>query len=469
LEFEMAKAPKTKSTDVPEAGSSDSSEGVTLIPLSQLQRKPSKINVRTVEPTGIEALADNIAAVGLLQNLIAVPYAKGRFEVVAGGRRLRALQLLVKRRKLPVDHPVPCQIRQADSAILASLSENVQREAMHPADEFDAFARLVGTGKAIEDVAASFGVTPVVVQRRLKLAAVSPRLMTDFRAGALSLEQMMALTLSDDHAAQEAAFYNVPEWARTASHIRQRLVGGDVRATDRRARFVGLDAYQAAGGVIREDLFADADRAPAYLSDSALLDRIVDERLQNVAVQVQAEGWQWVQVTHSLSYSETQSMRRVSHERVAPTAEQAARFASLEEAIDARQLELSEAEEAEDDERYGQAEEAISELQNELERLRDSLRVFPAFARTVAGAFVSLDGDGVIEIDRGWVRREDVSKLNALVADRAKRPEPDHDDSGEGDNDGDNCDNDDGAPVREDAESDDNEAAPACPPPSRET
>src|SRR3990170_2282631 len=176
---------------------------------------------------------------------------------------------------------------------------------MHPADEFDAFARLVGTGKAIEDVAASFGVTPLVVQRRLKLAAVSPRLMTDFRAGALSLEQMMAMTLSDDHAAQEAAFYDVPEWRRSASQIRERLVEEDVRATDRRALFVGLDAYRASGGGVREDLFADDDRAPAYLTDPALLDRLVDERLQNVVAQVQAEGWQWVRVAPGVIFSET--------------------------------------------------------------------------------------------------------------------------------------------------------------------
>ena len=76
---------------------------------------------------------------------------------------------------------------------------------MHPADQFEAFAALVAEGRPIEDIAADFSVTPLVVQRRLKLANVSPRLMADYRADAVSLDQLMALAITDDHTAQEAA------------------------------------------------------------------------------------------------------------------------------------------------------------------------------------------------------------------------------------------------------------------------
>jgi ParB family chromosome partitioning protein len=105
---------------------------------------------------------------------------------------------------------VPCLLVADGTARTASLTENVQREAMHPADQFEAFAALVAEGRPIEDIAADFGVSPLVVQRRLKLANVSPRLMADYRAGAVTLDQLMALAITDDHAAQEAAFYGAP-------------------------------------------------------------------------------------------------------------------------------------------------------------------------------------------------------------------------------------------------------------------
>src|SRR3546814_18745593 len=94
---------------------------------------------------------------------------------------------------------------------------------MHPADQFAAFAALVKEGRPVEDIAADFGVSPLVVQRRLKLANVSPRLMADYRAGGVTLEQLMALTITYDHAAQEDAFYGALEWQRTPSKLRARL------------------------------------------------------------------------------------------------------------------------------------------------------------------------------------------------------------------------------------------------------
>jgi ParB family chromosome partitioning protein len=135
--------------------------------------------------------------------------------VVAGDRRLTALKLLAKKKRIAADFEVPCLLVPDASARTISLAENLLREQMHPADQFEAFAALVKEGRSIEDIAADFGVSPLVVQRRLKLANVSPRLLADYRAGAVTLEQLMALTITDDHAAQEAAFYGAPEWQRS--------------------------------------------------------------------------------------------------------------------------------------------------------------------------------------------------------------------------------------------------------------
>ena len=149
-----------------------------LVSLSRL--RPSIRNVRRGGGASIPELASSIARVGLLHNLAVVQSADGvHFDVVAGRRRLAALKLLAKRRKLPKDFEVPCLLVADGAGRTVSLTENVQREAMHPADQFEAFAALVAEGKPVEDIAADFGVTPLVVQRRLKLANVSPRLLAD--------------------------------------------------------------------------------------------------------------------------------------------------------------------------------------------------------------------------------------------------------------------------------------------------
>ena len=234
------------------------SKSMLLVSLSQL--RPSRRNVRKTAGQSIDALAASIERVGLLQNLTVIATADGvHYEVVAGGRRLAALKLLAKKKRTAKDWEVPCLLVADASARTASLTENVQREAMHPADQFEAFGALVTEGRPIEDIAADFGVTPLVVQRRLKLANVSPRLMMDYRADAVSLDQLMALAITDDHAAQEAAFYDAPQWQRSPSALRERLTEREIDASHTLVRFVGLDAYEAAGGGIRRDLFAEGD------------------------------------------------------------------------------------------------------------------------------------------------------------------------------------------------------------------
>lgn len=176
------------------------------IPLSALRASPR--NVRKGS-TSLKPLIRSIARVGLLQNLTVTRDADGRYEVEAGKRRLLALQQLAKKKQLPSDYEVPCLVVSEDSGRTASLTENTQRTAMHPADEFEAFKALVEDGKAIEDIAADFGVTPLTVQRRLRLANVSPKLLADYRKEQVTLEQLMALAVTDDHQAQQACVASV--------------------------------------------------------------------------------------------------------------------------------------------------------------------------------------------------------------------------------------------------------------------
>ena len=264
----------------------------------------SQANVRRVRAgVSVEDLAEDIARRGLLQNLNVRPVVDGdgvetgMFEVPAGGRRFRALEILVKSKRLAKTAPVSCNVREAGSPISAeedSLAENVQREALHPLDQFRAFKSLTDRGLGEEEIAARFFVSATVVKQRLRLASVAPVLLDVYAEDGMTLDQLMAFTVSGDHARQTQVWQSVSRgYNREPYLIRRMLTEGAVRAADRRAQFVGIAAYEAAGGVIGRDLFAHDDGG--WLEDVALLDRLAAEKLAQEAETVGAEGWKWVE------------------------------------------------------------------------------------------------------------------------------------------------------------------------------
>ena len=348
----------------------------------------------------------------MLQNLNVVLAADGEYyEVVAGRRRLAALKLLVKRRKLVKDFEVPCLKGSDAAARTMSLTENVQREAMHPADQFEAFADLVAEGRPIEDIAADFGVTPLVVQRRLKLANVSPRLLADYRADAVTLEQLMALAITDDHGAQEAAFYESPQWQRSPEALRDHLTHEEIDAgRDALAKFVGVEVYEQAGGAVRRDLFADEQNG-IFLTDAALLESLTKERLMPVAEQVQTEGWGWVDVAPRATYADLHQVQRMRSKRREPSNAEAKRIAKLEAQQRKLQDRLDDENEDMTDEQAQAMQDEMDSLGNELEAFERTLVVYPARGMAMAGAVVSLDHMSGVIVHRGLLREEQAKAL----------------------------------------------------------
>jgi ParB family transcriptional regulator, chromosome partitioning protein len=167
---------------------------------------------------------------------------------------------------------------------------------MHPADQFIAFHDLVvESGLSIDDVAARFGVSPLFVRQRLKLANVAPRFIKAYRAEEIRLDQLEAIAITDDQEAQEKVWDSLPhDWERSPRNLRSLLTEEHVSASDRRARFVGVDAYVAAGGTLERDLFDEENEG--YLADRALLDRLVKERSTSLVADLQAQGWAWAEV-----------------------------------------------------------------------------------------------------------------------------------------------------------------------------
>lgn len=412
-------------TTPPEAAQAPAAE-LRFIALPRLRL--SKRNVRkTAMP--VDALADSIARVGLLQNLIVVPGADGEsFEVVAGGRRWAALRLLAKNKRIARDQTIPCLVVPDTSAVTVSLTENVQRQDMHPADQFEAFLALVNEGRPIEDIAADFGVTPLVVQRRLKLARISPRLMSDYRQGRVTLEQLMVLTLTDDHKAQEAAFYDAPAYEREPYALRRRLTHGDVDA-DRSplARFVGVDAYTAAGGGIRRDLFAQ-DGEGVTLTDADLLARLAADKLETLAAEVRAEGWRWVEAVVAFGYSELAAFRRAQQIERQPTAKQAKRLATLQARQEVIEDALHAAEEAENEDAAAKLYEEGDRVGEALDALYASLLAHTPETMAASGAVVTLDHAGDVIVHRGLLRPEDAKAIaQAAYAERAGGNDGDED------------------------------------------
>ncbi|MDB5875363.1 MAG: chromosome partitioning protein ParB [Ramlibacter sp.] len=381
-----------------------------LIPLSKL--RPSSRNVRKSGSTSIPELAASIARVGLLQNLNVVLAADGEhYEVVAGRRRLAALKLLVKRRKLAKDFEVACLLGSDAAARTVSLTENVQREAMHPADQFEAFADLVAEGRPIEDIAADFGVTPLVVQRRLKLANVSPRLLADYRGNTVTLEQLMALAITDDHAAQEAAFYESPQWQRSPEALRDHLTHEEIEACrDALAKFVGVQTYEQAGGAVRRDLFADEQNG-IFLTDAALLESLAKDRLVPMVEQVHAEGWGWVDVAPRATSADLHQFQRMRSKRREPSKAEAKRIAKLEAQQRKLQDRLDDENEDMTDEQAQAAQDEMDMLGNELEAIERTLVVYPPRTMATAGAVVSLDHMGGVIVHRGLLREDQAKAL----------------------------------------------------------
>ncbi|MGO2712654.1 MAG: ParB/RepB/Spo0J family partition protein [Pseudomonas helleri] len=391
----------------------DPSKNLILVPLSRLVSRPTGRNVRKTPRMSIPELAASIQRVGLLQNLIVIADGE-RYEVVAGGCRLAALKLLAKKRRISREWEVPCLLVADGTARTASLTENVQREAMHPADQFEAFAALVAEGRPIEDVAADFSVTPLVVQRRLKLANVSPRLLGDYRAEAVSLDQLMALAVTDDHTAQESAFYDAPTWQRHPSALRERLTEREIDAYRHPlVRFVGLDTYEAAGGGIRRDLFAEGD-AGVYLTDAALLERLAQDKLAGIAAEVKAKGWAWVDATPNVTHADLHAFQRAPRERRAPNKREAARIEKLQAKLHELAEAVDDALDADDEDKADALQEEGEALGEQLQALEDSLQDYGATVKAAAGAIVTIDRNGQAVIHRGLLREAEAKALRTL-------------------------------------------------------
>ena len=195
----------------------DPERDIRDIPLSQLELSPANVRKTSADASAFTELKASIAAHGLLENLIARAMEPGtdcvaRYAVIAGGRRLAAMQALAAEGALDEDHPVLCRmIGSIVAAEEVSLAENSVRAAMHPADQVEAFRRLADAGSTAAAIAARFGVSERTVEKRLRLGNAAPVLLEAYRAGEIDLETLMAFAVTTDQARQSAVWETVSQ------------------------------------------------------------------------------------------------------------------------------------------------------------------------------------------------------------------------------------------------------------------
>ncbi|MDX9668628.1 ParB/Srx family N-terminal domain-containing protein [Pseudomonas sp. P5_152] len=377
-----------------------------LIPLNKLRRAAG--NVRKVKAnlhqlrdvdSALTPMQHSIMAQGLLQNLIVVEAIDGGFDVWGGGERLANLNDLLAKEMIKEDHKVMCRVMAEELARIASLSENTHRSPMHPADEFDAMSLMVNDeGRSVEDVAAIFGFTPGVIKRRLRLASLSPKVMTEFREGRADLEQMMALTLASDHCVQEDIYFNLPEGRRWASSLRELATRGEINLRQSNlAAFVTLETYEAAGGVSRQDMFDDKN---IFLEDALLVQKLATEKLEGAAEQVRAEGWSWVEVVQECKYETLQPFSRIYPVRRELTAGETSAAAALDAEIIAMETRLLELEETDDSAEAESVRECLEQIEEAREAIDFEATEFLTEHYSTAGAIVTIQR-GKLEIIRG--------------------------------------------------------------------
>ena len=402
-----------------------------LIPFSRLYLSDANVRKTRSEEDDIQLSAD-IEARGLLQNLLVTRSKKrGKFAVIAGGRRLRAIEMIVTRGAWAPDTEIECKLLEGseEEAGEASLAENFQRVGMSPAEECRAFQHFIKEGSDVAAVAKRFGLTQRFVEGRLRLANLAEPIFEALAKGDVTLEIAKAYAATDQHEVQLRVFEQMRyAYNPSADAIRRMVASGSMRGNDPIALLIGEDAYVAAGGKIERDLFSEA--ADDRWIDIEIAHRLAAEKMESEAQRIAAEtGLAWISPVASTNSWQARSEMGVNAVRLppAPLSEEArARI----DAIDARMEEISEIideghEGGEAD--FGQLEAEYEDLDAERSELNNPVRELPEEWRSEAGRFLVLTTRGEMVLEADYYSEKRLSfetDENGKVTATAEEPVP---------------------------------------------
>lgn len=391
---------------------------IRMVKVKNLSLSKSNVRQRNRE-VGLEELAESIDRNGLLQNLVVTPLKKAStFTVKAGGRRLRAIQLLIDRGTLPVDHEVPVLVLAGEEAasVGASLAENRQRAPMNPADDCDAFRTLIEEfGMTVEQVAIQQVVSVRFVEQRLALANLAPAIFEALGAGEITLAVAQAYAVRADTDLQARVFEQMQRayHGNNPDNIRRAMLNGTVKGNDAKARFVGREAYLAAGGRIAGDLFAT--EAEENWVDVDVLEALATQKLEAAAAELaQDQGLGFV--TPIAATHVPYDIERRLHEFHAPvralTEEETARVEALSAENDAL-VEQFEQELSEGSVEAQAAEARLTDIERELDEIDAARRAIDPALKAQLGTFVYIGGDGEVRVHARLFSEQPVVDPNA--------------------------------------------------------
>ena len=399
------------------------------IPLSRLALAPENVRKTPADPVSEAEMKASIATHGLLENLVVRmdgPADAGTYAVVAGGRRLAAMKALADDGVLDADHPVPCLVA-ADPAMAGelSLAENVVRIAMSPADQVVAFRKLADAGLSVAVIAARFGTSERLVEQRLRLGNVAPDLLDAYRADEIDLEVLKAFSVTTDHARQMAAWEQVAGqgYRPSAWQVKRLLTEERIPGTAAVARFVGVEAYEAAGGKVLRDLFSKEDDSAVWFDDPVLLNNLAMEKLRVFKDEL-ATRWKWAMSMVEVDWNTTARYGRIYPEPGERTPEEQAEIEKLE----ARQGELAKLDDDHWTEELVREAEGIEERLDAIEGGIEARAVYRHEDFGIAGCIATIGRDGTLQVIEGLVAPEDMPKETAAAPDGAS--------TGGGDDDG---------------------------------
>ena len=388
---------------------------IGTVPLDQLEISTANVRTTPAGKTAFHELKASIATLDVLENLVirslgSNTQGKPRYAVIAGGRRLAALNQLADEGVLPHDHPVPCRVvRNGATDTEISLAENIVRVAMHPADQVEAFGALALAGATAADIAARFGVSERTVEQRLRLGHAAPELLDAYRADQIDLGTLKAFAVTTDTARQLAVWEQVKDqgYRPTDWQIRRMLTEDRLPAASALARFVGIDAYEAAGGPVLRDLFADEYENGVWLEDSALLYGLALDRLQTAADEL-ATRWKWAEPRVDVDWSDLARFGRVRPTPSQPTDDEKAEI----ERLHVRHDELVNMDEDAWTDELIEESEKIEPRLDEIDAAIKARAVYEPEHMTMAGCIVTVGDDGDMQLILGLVKPEDMPSSN---------------------------------------------------------
>lgn len=267
----------------------------TTTALSTLSIDP--MNVRKSDREADPAFVANVRAKGIIEPLVVRQSKNNGYLVTNGGKRLSALNALLKEGHIKKDHPVPIIVREDGDreALDTSLSANLHA-AMHPVDMFEAVNTMIEGGDTIDGIAKRYGLERKQVQQAMALAKLAPELREAWRDGKIKEEQAAAFTIEQDHKRQVATYDRLKKqghWSLQPGNIRRELKG-DSGELSRLLKFVGRDAYKKAGGVFTEDLFTDREADMEIVASGGILRKLATDKIEAEIERLKKEdGWAW--------------------------------------------------------------------------------------------------------------------------------------------------------------------------------